>query len=77
MRRVEVTNRFERTAYVRSAPADKKDKERPRRERGKHRLPVEPLREGERVLTTGSLELKTALENLLSEAVKPEERKAS
>ena len=30
-------------------------------------LPTEPLREGERVLTAGALELKTALANKLSE----------
>ncbi len=77
MRRVEVTNRFERTAYVRSAPATKKDEERLARESGQASLPVEPLGEGQRVLTTGALELKTELENLQSQAVKPEEQKAS
>jgi hypothetical protein len=34
------------------------------------------LREGERVLTAGALELKTALANELSETAKPEEPKA-
>ena len=67
MRRVQVTNRFEHTAYVRSVPLTK-DEERVRRETdGQASLPAEPLGEGERVLTTGALELKTALENKLSE----------
>ncbi len=75
MCRVEVTNRFDRTAYVRSAPGTKKNDD-PARDGSQVSLPVEPLHEGERVLTTGSLELKTALENKQSEAVKPEEPKA-
>jgi membrane fusion protein, heavy metal efflux system len=73
MRRVEVASRYDRTAYVRSVL-----------ERNKESVPgdssaaspVEPLHEGERVLMTGSLELKTALENRLSEAAKPDEPKA-
>jgi cobalt-zinc-cadmium efflux system membrane fusion protein len=75
MRRVDVTNRFDRTAYVRSTPLTKEE-ERAAKEAGQSSLPTEPLREGERVLTTGSLELKTALENKLSESVKPDEPKA-
>ena len=75
MRRVEVTNRFDRTAFVRSVPVTKEDAERPPRESGQPSLPKEPLREGERVLTTGALELKTALENKLSANSKPEEPK--
>ncbi|MGO9114810.1 MAG: efflux RND transporter periplasmic adaptor subunit [Thermoguttaceae bacterium] len=77
MRRVEVTNRFERTAYVRSVPTSKKDNDRAVGENGQPSLPTEALREGERVLTTGALELKTALENKQSESAKPEEPKAS
>ena len=75
MRRVEVTNRFEQTAYVRSVPLTK-DEARAARDDGQASLPAETLGEGERVLTTGALELKTALENKLSENVKPEEPKA-
>ena len=67
LRRVEVTNRFDRTAFVSSAPATK-GKQHGSAETGSSS--VEPLREGERVLTTGSLELKTALENKLSEIAK-------
>ena len=71
MRRVEVSNRFDRTAYVRSVPVSKKnDEQQAAAEGGQASLPAEPLREGERVLTTGALELKTALENKLSEGSK-------
>ena len=72
MRRVQVTNRFEKTAYVRCEPLTK-DEARTAADEGTASLSTEPLREGERVLTTGSLELKTALENKQSETVKPEE----
>ncbi|MGA2030937.1 MAG: efflux RND transporter periplasmic adaptor subunit [Thermoguttaceae bacterium] len=66
MRRVQVTNRFERTAYVRSVPVAK-DEERAPGEEVQPSLPKEPLGAGERVLTAGALELKTALANKLSE----------
>ena len=75
MRRVQVTNRFEQTAYVRSVPATKNEELAPGEER-QSSLPTEPLREGERVLTAGALELKTALANKLSATAKPEEPKA-
>jgi len=75
MRRVQVTNRFEQTAYVRSAPVTKDEELAPGEDR-QPSLPTEPLREGERVLTAGALELKTALANELSETAKPEEPKA-
>ena len=45
MRRVQVTNRFDRTAYVRSVPLTK-TRERPRRGRAADPRPTEPLREG-------------------------------
>ncbi len=67
MRRVEVTNRFEHTAYVRSISAAQV-KDMAAEQEGQVGLPAEPLHEGERVLTAGSLELKTALESMLSEA---------
>jgi cobalt-zinc-cadmium efflux system membrane fusion protein len=75
MRRVRVTNRFDRTAYVRSTPVNHEEGLAPEEE-GQPSLPAEPLGEGERVLTTGALELKTALANRLSESAKPEEPKA-
>ena len=68
MRRVQVTNRFDHTAYVRSVPVSKDD-ERAAGEDAPAALPKEPLCEGERVLTAGSLELKTALANKQSEGV--------
>ena len=55
MRRVEVTNRFDHTAYVRSTPLNKGEKVNGK-QTGK-----EALREGDRVLTAGVLELKTVL----------------
>jgi cobalt-zinc-cadmium efflux system membrane fusion protein len=66
MRRVQVTNRFDRTAYVRSVPVNHAE-ERVLEGDAQALLPTEPLRDGERVLTAGALELKTALANKLSE----------
>jgi len=71
MRRVEVISRFDRTAYVRSVPLTK-DEARAAGGGGQASSPTELLRAGERVLTTGALELKTALENKLSENSKPQ-----
>jgi cobalt-zinc-cadmium efflux system membrane fusion protein len=75
MRRVQVTNRFDRTAYVRSVPTTKAAERAPEAD-AQLLLPTEPLREGERVLMAGVLELKTALANKLSEPAKPDEPKA-
>jgi len=59
IRRVEVTHRFEHTAYIRSVPiANNADNNK-----DVDSTPIEPLREGERVLTAGVLELKAALAN--------------
>jgi hypothetical protein len=66
MRRVQVTNRFDRTAYMRSIPVTK-DEEHAPGEDGQPSPPTEPLLEGERVLTTGAMELKAALANKLSD----------
>jgi cobalt-zinc-cadmium efflux system membrane fusion protein len=65
MRRVEVTNRFDQMAYVRSTLTAKVGDE--------HAQGVQPLHVGERVLTAGALELKAALETKESESAKPEE----
>ena len=65
MRRVQVTNRFDRTAYVRSVARGQGRGACARKRMCKPSLPTEPLREGERVLTAGALELKTALANKL------------
>ncbi len=75
LRRVQVTNRFERTAYVRSVSVKHGEESAPAQD-GQPSLSTEPLHAGERVLTAGALELKTALENKLSETAKPDEPKA-
>jgi cobalt-zinc-cadmium efflux system membrane fusion protein len=59
MRRVELTHRFERTAYVRSTPFAKGEERTEDEEPGL--LPREPLRPGEHVLRSGVGELKAAL----------------
>ena len=61
LRRVEVTNRFDHTAYVRSGPLSNNELAD-----GKQSA-KELLREGERVLTAGVLELKTVLADKQSE----------
>jgi cobalt-zinc-cadmium efflux system membrane fusion protein len=67
LRRVEVTHRFEKTLFVRSRPFAKAEELTPEdQEFGL--LPREPLREGQRVLTTGVLELKKELEDRESKA---------
>jgi cobalt-zinc-cadmium efflux system membrane fusion protein len=65
LRRVQLTHRFERTAFVRSAPFTNEVRLTPAdREQGLP--PLEPLRPGEHVLTTGVGELKAALVDLAS-----------
>ena len=69
MRRVLLTHRFEKTAFVRSVlkPEDKLLKPGDR-EQGV--LPPEPLRPGERVILSGVLELKKELEDKEGESAK-------
>jgi membrane fusion protein, heavy metal efflux system len=60
MRRVELTNRFDKTVFVRSKPFDKG--EGPSSEELElGMLPKQPLLPGERILESGVGELKTAL----------------
>jgi cobalt-zinc-cadmium efflux system membrane fusion protein len=67
LRRVIVTHRFDRTAFVKSKLTPKDTERTP--EQVKKGIPAaEPLRPGERYLTTGALELRAALEDLLSKA---------
>jgi cobalt-zinc-cadmium efflux system membrane fusion protein len=62
MRRVEVTHRFEKTAFVRSRAEDiKKPLTREEAEQGL--LPKAPLHKDERVLLRGAVELKAALQD--------------
>jgi cobalt-zinc-cadmium efflux system membrane fusion protein len=67
LRRVIVTHRFDKTAFVKSKLTPK-DKERTPDQVKKGIPAAEPLRPGERYLTTGALELRAALEDLLSRA---------
>ena len=65
MRRVQVTHRFERTVFVRATPIPK-DEQLTAREAEEGLLPKEALRPGERVLLSGSLELKAVVLDLES-----------
>ncbi|HZV07381.1 MAG TPA: efflux RND transporter periplasmic adaptor subunit [Gemmataceae bacterium] len=69
MRRVQPIHRFEKTAFVRSKPFAKNE-QLTAEEKEMGMLPLEPLRPGERILRTGVGELKAALIDLESRAVK-------
>jgi cobalt-zinc-cadmium efflux system membrane fusion protein len=67
MRRVKVVLRFETVAFVRSQLKPEEEKLTP--EEVKQGLqPLQPLKPGERILTTGVLELRAALEDKMSKA---------
>jgi cobalt-zinc-cadmium efflux system membrane fusion protein len=72
MRRVELTHRFEKTAFVRATPIPK-EKQLTREEKELGLLPKVPLRPGERVLVRGAVELKAALLDRESASVKDAE----
>jgi cobalt-zinc-cadmium efflux system membrane fusion protein len=65
MRRVKLEHRFDKTAFVRSKPFDKRE-QLTAEEKEMGMLPLEPLRPGERILRTGVGELKAALLDLES-----------
>jgi cobalt-zinc-cadmium efflux system membrane fusion protein len=67
MRRVKVTHRFEKSAFVRSrlTPAEEK---MPAEESAQGMRPYEPLKPGERFIVSGVLELRSALEDKESKA---------
>jgi cobalt-zinc-cadmium efflux system membrane fusion protein len=67
MRRVSVTHRFEKTAFVRSRLTPNEQK-LPREEEVQGFQPLEPLRPGERIITSGVLELRAALDDKESKA---------
>jgi cobalt-zinc-cadmium efflux system membrane fusion protein len=69
MRRVQVTHRFENTAFVRSRLSPGEQKLSPE-EAAQGMQPRAPLKPGERVLTSGVLELRSALEDMESKADK-------
>ncbi len=75
MRRVQITHRFDKTAFVRSTPIPKNE-QLTAKEEEEGLLPKEPLLPGDRVLPTGALELKLALLTLESQSKKePKEEK--
>jgi len=65
MRRVQVTHRFEKTAFVRATPFTENER-LTAEDKEMDLLPLEPLRPGERVLSTAVGELKAALIDLES-----------
>jgi membrane fusion protein, heavy metal efflux system len=67
MRRVRVTHRFEKTAFVRSRLTDEERALMPEEKALGMRQP-EPLKPGERIIPTGVLELRAALEDMESKA---------
>jgi cobalt-zinc-cadmium efflux system membrane fusion protein len=69
MRRVKVSHRFEDTAFVRSVLTPQEQKRTEEEER-LGVLPLEPLKPGERYITSGVLELRSALEDLESRTEK-------
>jgi cobalt-zinc-cadmium efflux system membrane fusion protein len=64
MRRVQIANRFEHTAFIRSKPFTKAELELTPEEKAQNIQVLEPLRAGERILKTGVGELKVALLDL-------------
>jgi cobalt-zinc-cadmium efflux system membrane fusion protein len=72
MRRVRVTHRFEKTAFVRSQLEPGEDRLSPE-EIAQGFQQVQSLSPQDRILTTGVLELRAALEDLLSKAKKKSE----
>jgi cobalt-zinc-cadmium efflux system membrane fusion protein len=60
LRRVKVTHRFDKTVYVKSK-LDPEEAALTPEEKEQGLLPLEPLREGDKVLTSGVLELRKEL----------------
>ena len=69
MRRVQVTHRFDRTAFVRSRLTPAAQKLTPE-EKAQGFQPRETLKPGERILANGVLELRAALDDMESKAAK-------
>jgi cobalt-zinc-cadmium efflux system membrane fusion protein len=65
LRRVKVTHRFDKVAFVRSKLTPEEEKLTPD-EKARGFLPLQPLAPGERYLPSGVLELRSALEDKLS-----------
>lgn len=73
MRRVQVTHRFEHSVFVRATSIPKAE-QLTAQEADEGLPPKEPLAPGERVLTSGAVELKAALLDLESRRDRPAER---
>jgi cobalt-zinc-cadmium efflux system membrane fusion protein len=69
MRRVQVTHRFDKTAFVRSRLTSAEQKLTPE-EAAQGLQPRQPLKSGERIIASGVLELRTALDDMESKADK-------
>jgi cobalt-zinc-cadmium efflux system membrane fusion protein len=71
MRRVEITQRFDKTVFVRSKFQDGKDEQKlTPEEKDAGLLPRHTLKPGELLITAGVLELKKELEDRMSQAGK-------
>jgi cobalt-zinc-cadmium efflux system membrane fusion protein len=66
MRRVQVVQRFDDKAYVRSKLTDEERKPLTKEEQALGLMPRQPLEPGDAILTSGVLELRAALEDLAS-----------
>jgi cobalt-zinc-cadmium efflux system membrane fusion protein len=69
MRRVKVTHRFEKTAFVRSKFGPREVRLTPQEE-AQGMQPLQPLKPGERIIASGVLELRAALDDKESKADK-------
>jgi len=69
MKRVQVTNRFDRTVFVRNKPMPKGE-QLTAQDQEEGLMPIETLQQGERVLVSGTVELKAALLDLESQPAK-------
>ena len=76
MRRVQVTHRFDRSVFVRDTPLPKEE-QLTAKEAEEGLLPKAPLRSGERVLLSGAVELKAALQDLESRPEKEADKPAT
>ena len=76
MRRVQVTQRFDRSVFVRKTPLSK-DEQLTDKDAEEGLLPKTPLLPGERILLAGTVELKAALQDLESHPVNDAEKTAT
>jgi cobalt-zinc-cadmium efflux system membrane fusion protein len=72
MRRVQVTNRFEHSVFVRATPLPQEKRQLTAQEVAEGLLPIEPLHAGERVLLSGAVELKAVVMDLKTRPEPPQ-----